>query len=152
MRAASIPTLLTALLLAGCRTPAPPPEPLVADADAMLYLEPGLRPESLLFPEYLLMEDFELDQHGRIPDSRLVGVDLKSKLALNTVLWRVNDLLASKDWKITKTEMGQQSFRLMASLKDETLEIRAVQGTGPTQMFVLYQSSTQQPAADSAAN
>lgn len=129
-------------LLAGCATP-PSPEPAVADADAMLYLEPGLRPETLLFPEYLLMEGFELDQHGRIPESRLVGAGMKSKLPLGTVLRRFNDVLASKGWSVTQAEMGHQSFRLMAAQKGETLEIRAVQGSGATQVFVLYQPAVQ---------
>lgn len=134
------------LPLAGCKTP-PSPEPVVEDADALLYLEQGLRPEALLFPEYLFMEGFELDQHGRIVDSNLIGVDMKTKLPLSTVLSRFNDLLASKGWDVTKTEIGRQSFRIMAGLRGETLEIRAVQGTGATQVFALYQPAIQQPVA-----
>lgn len=150
MRTVFILQLLIMAMLAGCKT-LPPPEPVVADADAMLYLERGLRPETLLFPEYLLMDGFELDQHGSIPDSSLVGVDMKTKLPLNTVLSRFSALLSSKGWDITKTEIGRQSFRIMAGLRGETLEVRAVQGTGATQVFALYQPSIQQQAADSAA-
>ncbi len=130
--------VVTVLSLAGCKTPVPP-EPEVADADAMLYLAPGLRPEILLFPDYLFIEGIELDQHGRIPNSTLIGVDMKSALDLKTVLRRFNQVLVSRGWTIRKAEVETQSFRLMASLGHETLEIRAVQGAGPTQVFILYQ-------------
>ena len=113
----------------------------------MLFLEPGLRPESLLFPEYLLLYGLELDQHGRIPQSSLIGVGLKTKMELNTVLHRYNKVLAIEGWQITKAEMAKKSFRLLAAMKGETLEIRAVQGSGPTQVFILYQ-----PGAETSAS
>ena len=59
-------------------------------------------------------------------------------LDLNTVHQRFAELLVSKGWKINKTEELEQSFRLMASMKGEAVEIRAVQGTGATQVFILY--------------
>jgi hypothetical protein len=141
MRAVFIFQLLIVLFLWGCATTEP--ATVVQDADTMIFLEPGLRPETYLFPEYLFMEDFELDQHGRIPETTLVGIDLKTDLGLKTVLRRFNNLLASNGWKITKAEMAEQSFRLLAAMGDETLEIRAVQGTGGTQVFVLYQPSSE---------
>ncbi len=104
----------------------------------MLFLEPGLRPETLLFPEYLLLEDFELEAHGRIPQTPWVGAGLKTQMGLKTVLRQYRNILALRGWKIDTTEQANQSFRLMASKKAETLEIRAVQGTGPTQVFILY--------------
>lgn len=104
----------------------------------MLFLEEGLRPEALQFPEYLFLEDLELDAHGRIPESPLIGAGLKTKLDLKTVLRRYNDVLATHGWKLTKAEMAKQSFRLLAAKKAETLEIRAVQGSGPAQVFILY--------------
>jgi len=127
---------LAFLMLCGCvstETPA-----VVQQEDVLLILEPGLRPENLLFPEYLLLEDFELEAHGRIPQTPLVGAGLKTPMGLKTVFRRYSDILALRGWRIDKTEQASQSFRLMASKKAETLEIRAVQGTGPTQVFILY--------------
>jgi hypothetical protein len=129
---------LPLLVLVGCVATDPAGEPVVNVDEAMTYLEEGLRPEVLLFPEYLLMEDFELSQHGRIPESVLVGAGMKTKLGLRTVRNRFSDALASNGWKTGKVEIGKQSFRLLASLRDEEIEIRAVQGTGATQVFLLY--------------
>jgi hypothetical protein len=137
------------MLLSGCRTATPPV--VIADADAMLYLEQGLRPEILLFPEYLFMEGLELDQHGRIPETDLIGVDMKSKLSLETLIRRFHDVLVSKDWMVAKAEMLDRSFRLVADLGEERLEIRAVQGSGAAYVFMLYQPAGQQ-AADAVAD
>jgi hypothetical protein len=127
-----------ALLLCGCQTAEPPPEAVVEEADAMIHLGAELRPETLHFPEYLLMPDFELDQHGRIPGSSVVGVELKTKLDLATTLQRITEMLTSHEWRIAREEMESHAFRLLAAMKGESLEIRAVQGTGPTQVFMLY--------------
>ena len=135
MRVALLVQIGIMLLLYGCSTP---PPAVVEDADAMLHLGGTLRPEILLFPEYLLMPDFELDQHGRIPGSTVVGADLKTKLDLETTRLRFNDMLASHGWSITQEEVAKHSFRLLAAMKGESLEIRAVHGSGPTQIFVLY--------------
>ena len=124
------------LFLWGCASPETPA--VVSDEDVMLFLKPGLRPESLLFPGYLLLEDLELETHGRIPQSSLVGAGLKTKLGFKTVLDCYTVVLESKGWQVTPAEVANQSFRLMASKAGETLEIRAVQGTGPTQIFILY--------------
>lgn len=137
MRIALLFQLGVVLLLYGCST-TEPPVAVVEDADAMLHLGGELRPEYLLFPEYLLMSDFELDQHGRIPGSTVVGADLKTKLDLETTRLRFNDMLASQGWNITQEEAEERSFRLLAAMNGESLEIRAVQGSGPTQVFVLY--------------
>ena len=134
-------------LLCACTTPEPS-EAVVEDADAMLHLGWNLRPENLLFPEYLFMVDFDLDQHGRIPESTLVGVDLKTKLNLTTTQRRVNELLATRGWSITMEEIEEHSFRLLAAMKGDILEIRAVQGTGPTQVFILYQPKPEAPVTD----
>ena len=120
----------------GCSSP---PDVVIQDDDAMLYLEAGLRPDTFLFPEYLFMEDFEIDQHGRIPETTLIGIDLKTDLAVKTALRRFNNVLANHGWQVSKAEMALHSFRLIATMADERLEIRAVQGSGPTQIFVLYQ-------------
>lgn len=114
----------------------------------MLHLGTDLRPENLFFPEYLFMGDFELDQHGMIPGSTLVGVDLKTKLDLNSSLQRFKDMLALKGWSITSEEVVEHSFCLLAKKKGETLEIRAVQGSGPTQVFILYQPTPEPLLAD----
>lgn len=128
---------LVFLLLWGCASAEKPAE--VRVEDVMLFLEPGLRPEPLLFPEYLFLEGFELDQHGRIPQTALVGAGLKTKMPLKMVLRRYKAVLALKGWRVgTVEEEEEQSFRLMAVKKGETLEIRVVQGTGLTQVFILY--------------
>jgi hypothetical protein len=131
---------MSGFLLLGCSST---PDVVVQDEDTLIYLNPGLRPETFLFPDYLFMEDFELDQHGRIPETTLIGIDLKTSLAVKTALRRFNNVLARNGWTITKAEMAQQSFRLQAGMGDETLEVRAVQGTGPTQVFVLYQPASE---------
>ncbi len=125
--------------LAGCHTPEEPVAPVVNSGDALIFLEPGLRPEELFFPDYLLMEDFELNQHGIIPETSLVGAGIRTELNLKTVRCRFGDVLASNHWKIDGMEVGKQSFRMMASLKADSVEIRAVQGSGATQIFILYQ-------------
>ena len=134
------------LLLCGCATDTPPV--VVEESEAMLHLGTNLLPENLLFPEYLFLADFELDQHGRIPESTLVGADLKTKLGLATVLRRFNDVLTAKRWEITLLESRKHAFRLRATLMGDTLEIRAVQGTGPTQVFILYRPRPEAPVED----
>lgn len=129
-------SFLTMALFHGCKTTESPV--VVQEEDVMLFLEPGLRPEQVLFPEYLLMEDLELRAHGRIPESSMIGGGLRTDLDLGEVRSRFSDLLAEKKWTIVKTELARESFRLMAEWKGETLEIRAVQGSGPTQIFILY--------------
>lgn len=137
--------MMAFLFLLGCVTPEEPI--LVKDEDVMLYLEPGLRPESLHFPEYLFLEGLELNQHGRIPETPWVGAGLKTEVALKTVMRQYNIVLASKGWQVTKAEMAKQSFRLLATNKADRLEIRAVQGSGPTQVFILYKPDTGTPVA-----
>jgi len=132
------------ILLSGCSSLQPAPEPVIDQAAAMEYLKQGLRPEVLLFPEYLMMEGFELSQHGRIPESRLVGAGQKTGLGLAAARRRFMDQLDSNGWKTTKVEIETQSFRLMAEKKREQIEIRAVQGFGPTEIFILYRP---EPAA-----
>ena len=126
-------------LLSGCISPPDKPaEPVVDSTMTMEFLGKDYRPEVLLFPEYLLMEEFELSQHGRISDTDLVGAGMRSMLSLTTIRTRFSDVLASNGWEIDKMEISRQSFRLMASLKEETVEIRAVQGGGASQVFLLY--------------
>ena len=133
------------LLLAGCATTEAPA--VVHDEDVMLVLEAGLRPENLLFPEYLFLLDLELDQHGRIPQSTLIGADLRTEVDLKTIQRQYNKVLAAHGWQITKAEFAMQSFRLMAGKEGEFLEIRGVQGTGSTQVFILYTPDTGTPVA-----
>ena len=132
------------LLLCSCSTDTPPV--VVEEADAMIHLGANLRPENLFFPEYLFLADFELDQHGRIPESTLVGADLKTKQGLATVLRKFNNVLAAKGWETTRLESNENAFRLLAALNADMLEIRAVQGTGPTQIFILYRPGPEMPA------
>lgn len=128
------------MLLSGCATyqPLSAPEPVIDPAAAMEYLEPGLRPEVLLFPEYLMLESFELNQHGRIPETELIGAGIKTRLGLTIARRRFMDQLDANGWNTTKVEIEAHSFRLMAEKPLETIEIRGVQGVGPTEIFMLY--------------
>ncbi|MDF7823416.1 hypothetical protein P4B35_05285 [Pontiellaceae bacterium B12227] len=128
---------LTALLF-GCSTPMQTPEPVIDQDAAMEFLEPGLRPEVLLFPDYLMMEGFELHQHGRVPGAELVGAGMRSKMSLAVIHGRLLDILDSNGWKTTKLEIEGKSFRMLAAHGLEHIEIRGVQGTGPTEVFMLY--------------
>jgi hypothetical protein len=127
------------LILSGCSTSQPNIPPLIIEEeDTMIHLEADLRPDTFLFPEYFFMEDFELDQHGHIPDTSLIGIDLKTKLELKEAMRRFNKMLMQEGWTIMKANIQPQFFHLEATKEKESLEIRAVQGTGPTQLFVLY--------------
>ncbi|MDF7797845.1 hypothetical protein P4C99_00105 [Pontiellaceae bacterium B1224] len=136
------------ILLSGCNTyqPLTAPKPVVDPSAAMEYLEPGLRPEILLFPEYLMMEGFELNQHGRVPETELIGAGLKTYLSLSDTRRRFMDQLDANGWETTKMEIEAHSFRLIAEKKLDVIEIRAVQGSGPTEIFMLYSpGSTAEP-------
>lgn len=128
------------LFAAGCKTaPVEEKPPVVVDQrQTMAFLQEGLIPEILLFPDYLLMEDFQLNQHGRIPDSELIGVGMHTSLSLREVRTRLADVLVANGWKIDDVEISGQSFRMLASLERDTAEFRVVQGTGITHLFLLY--------------
>ena len=134
-----------ALLLCGCATTEQTPV-VVEEDDAMLHLGSKIRPENLLFPDYLFMPDFELDQHGRIPGSTVVGAGLKTKLGLHASLERFSEVLGTNSWVIASQEAEDQSFRLKAEKRGDTLEIRAVQGSGPTEVFILYHPKSVAPS------
>ena len=134
------------LLLCGCAAQVPE-EPIVDKAETMIFLGADLRPEELLFPDYLLMEGFELDQHGRIPETTLIGADMESSLGLMQVRRLFDDLLVTQGWSIDGVEIGTHYFRILAASDVGELEIRAVQGSGPTHVFILYQSRSS-PAKD----
>ena len=136
MSRVAVLAILAGAMLCGCASR--PVEPVVQQEDVVLFLEPGLRPESLQFPEYLLMEEFELEAHGRVSGTNLIGIGLKTKLDLESARSRCYDMFAGKGWTVDKAELDSQSLRLLASKKGETLEIRAVRGTGVTQVFILY--------------
>ncbi|MBT8042775.1 MAG: hypothetical protein KJN98_06360 [Pontiella sp.] len=135
-------------LLAGCVAPQKSEEPVVVEAETMTFLEAGLRPEVLLFPDYLLLEDFELTRHGRIPETSLVGAGMQTKMDLKITHRRLSNVLTAKGWRIDRTEVGSQSYRLMATLDGESLEVRSVKGTGATQVFILYQPNDPMPLQD----
>ena len=123
----------TAVLLAGCAS---------RDPDRV-FLDPAAidaRPrQPVLFPEYFLMEGFELQDHGRIPRTDLIGAGMSVDLELSSVRSSFNDVLHEHQWDIDTMEIGRQSFRILASRKDESVEIRGVQGSsGPSHVFLLY--------------
>ncbi|MEI6890918.1 MAG: hypothetical protein V5783_01995 [Pontiella sp.] len=130
--------LVLSVLLLGCASPSEMPEPVIDQDATMEVVGSGLRPEVLLFPEYLLMEGLELHQHGRVPNSELVGAGLRSPMNLSQVRGRFLDILEANGWKTTKQEVERQSFRILAAHRLEHIEIRGVQGTGPTEVFMFY--------------
>lgn len=117
------------LVLAGCVS-----EPIPVE-DASVTEPP--RP-LVWFPEYLLLDGFKLNDHGHIAGTGLVGADMTVEQDLNTVRNRVNEQLSAHDWNTEKMEIGRQYFRILAAHAGEEIEIRAVQGAGPTQVFILY--------------
>ena len=133
------------LLMSGCIMQPEPDMPVVDDDAAMEFLMPGLRPEMLLFPDYLLMDEYELNQHGRIPESEMIGAGLRTKLNLTVVRGQFADVLAAQGWQTAKMEIDRQSFRLIAEHKEERVEIRAVQALGPTEIFILYDPGEPEP-------
>lgn len=95
--------------------------------------------EPVLFPDYFLLEESRLNDHGRIPRTNLIGAGMSSPLDLNEVRINYGDVLHYYKWETERLEMGQQYFRIMASREGEAVEIRGVQGSaGPTQIFLLY--------------
>jgi len=124
------------LALAGCTSA---PVPVMEDAPA---IEPPAL--SVLFPDYLLIDGFELNDHGRIAGTALIGADMTVLQDLGTVRSLVTEQLYLHEWTTDKMEIGRQYFRVLASLAGAEIEIRAVQGTGPTQVFLLYHPAATQ--------
>lgn len=118
------------LMLAGCATAPIPVE------DTPTVKAPQ-RPTAL-FPDYFFMEGFKLNDQGYIPDTGLIGGDMTVEMDLSAVRSLFNEQLSVHAWTTDKMEIGRQYFRVLASHAGEEIEIRAVQGTGPTQVFVLY--------------
>jgi hypothetical protein len=126
------------LALAGCASA--PVEVVSTDAPEPVLEEP--QKPAVLFPDYLLMDRFKLNDHGIIPDTGLIGADMTVAENLATVRSLISGQLAAHQWNTDKMEIGRQYFRLLASQAGEEIEIRAVQGTGPTQVFLLYRPAT----------
>lgn len=128
-----------AFLLAGCSTTSDSNEDSEQDWEG----RPDQSQRSIRFPNYLLMDGVQLNDHGRIPNTSLIGAEMTTKLDLIVVRSRFGDVLNSEGWHTDRMEIGKQSFRLMATHGGEAVEIRAVQGTGPTQIFLLYTPATE---------
>ncbi len=91
------------------------------------------------FPPCFLIEGAQLNEHGRIPATPLVGAGITVDENLAVVYQAYQDVLAAQGWTTDREENAVQSFRIMASLAGANIEIRAVKGTsGPTQVFLLY--------------
>ncbi len=126
-----------AALLAGCAHNAP--KKFYLDNAPITDQELTGSRDIILFPDYFLMDEFELQDHGHIPRTHLIGAGMTAKLPLVDVRSRFNDQLFAHQWNTDTMEMGRQSFRIMASHEGETVEIRGVQGSsGPTHVFLLY--------------
>jgi hypothetical protein len=121
------------LALAGCVS-----APVQVEEDATVMEPP--RPV-VLFPDYFLMDGFKLNDHGHISGTELVGADMTVAQELGSVRSLVSEQLSLHEWTTDKMEIGRQYFRVLASHAGEEIEIRAVQGTGPTQVFLLYHPS-----------
>jgi hypothetical protein len=132
-KAVQILVCSTVLPLAGCTT---------GDADKVFLDRAPITSEAedpIRFPEYFLMEGFELHDHGRIPRTSLIGAGMSVDLDLSAVRTGFSDVLYENQWETETMEIGRQSFRIIATYRLETVEIRGVQGTsGPTQIFLLY--------------
>ncbi len=130
--------ILVAAVLSGCVAPHEPAAPAVDLNETLLFLGPGLHPEKLLFPEYLFFEGAQIGQHGRIPRSRWIGAGLSAPEDIKQLRKRYSDVLSARGWVIERMEVGRQSFRLEASMNGKKIELRGVQGSGPTELFLLY--------------
>ena len=120
------------LALAGCTCG---PVEMGDEADAPAAEPPPL---VVLFPDYFLMEGFTLNDQGHISGTGLIGADMTVAQELGAVRNLVSEQLSLHTWTTDKMEIGRQYFRVLASHAGEEIEIRAVQGTGPTQVFLLY--------------
>ena len=89
------------------------------------------------------MEGVQLEAHGRIPETELVGAGMKTKQSLQGVRSRYSDCLAQHGWTPLQMEVGGHSFRLVAERQGARVELRAVQGTGPVHLFLLYQPAVE---------
>ena len=118
------------LALAGCMSP-----PVQMEEEAPVIVPPC---PVALFPDYLLLADFTLNDQGHIPGTGLIGADMTVAQELGAVRSLVSEQLSLHTWTTDKMEIGRQYFRVLASHAGEEIEIRAVQGTGPTQVFLLY--------------
>jgi hypothetical protein len=87
------------------------------------------------------MDGFELNDQGHIPGTALIGADMTVSQQLGAVRNLFAEQLSGHEWATDKMEIGRQYFRVLASHAGEEIEIRAVQGTGPTQVFLLYHPS-----------
>lgn len=121
------------LVLAGCMS-----APVPVSEDAPVTEPPA---PVVLFPAYFLMEGFELNDHGRISGTALIGADMTVAQDIGAVRERISGKLSIHEWTTDKMEIGRQYFRVLASQAEAEVEIRGVQGTGPTQVFLLYQPS-----------
>ena len=125
------------VLIAGCVTREPKKE-FLPNAAIGVQGQGGGR-DVVLFPDYFRMDGYQLNDHGRIPRTHLIGAGMTANLELAAVRTQFSDVLHSRNWTTDRMEIGRQSFRIMASHSGETVEIRAVQGSsGPTQIFLLY--------------
>lgn len=124
--------VVACLALAGC---ASGPVEMEHEDDAPAAEPP---PPVVLFPDYLHIDGFKLNNQGHISGTGLIGADMTVTQELGVVRSLVSEQLSLHTWTTDKMEIGRQYFRVLASHAGEEIEIRAVQGTGPTQLFLLY--------------
>ena len=129
--------LIFLLLCVGCASQKRQ-DPVVNTQASLTYLEPEFVPETFLFPEYLLMQGFEIERHGAMLGSDWVMASLKTKATLSATFQRLEKRLTSKGWNLRLKKLDTDSFRLVASQKGQLLEFRGVQGVGITRILLLY--------------
>jgi len=130
-------TVPLCLMLAGCVS-----APIPVAEEAPTVVEPQ-RPAAL-FPECFFIEGSKLNDQGHIPGTGLIGGDMTVEMDLSAVRSLFAEQLSAHAWTTDKMEIGRQYFRIMASHAGEEIEIRSVQGTGPTQVFILYRPPASQ--------
>ena len=91
------------------------------------------------FPPCFFPEGATLNDHGRIPDTPLAGAGITTLSGLEEVRAFYESVLATQGWQIQQQEVLEKSYWVKACLNEQTIEIRAVQGTtDTTQIFLLY--------------
>ena len=129
-----------ALLLAGCvSTPSQSPLPSVEKlSDVLLFLDPEMKVEPILFPRYLLMNSVEINRHGRISSTDLVGAGLLFRENIDAAKNRLLDRLHKKGWEVIQRDESSLWFRFILIHQGDWLELRGVQGAESTPVFLLY--------------
>ena len=128
-------------VLSGCKTtPTNPKNNSVRKKSdlAMKELDAEIPKQKILFPEYFILKECTLDQHGQLPNSIFIAANLHSERPFKSLFHEYHALFSKKGWSVKKMELGKRSFRFLAEKKPDKIEIRVVQGIKHTQIFILF--------------